>query len=69
MLKELIAQDADSICQLLLRRKSLTIDELREATGYRDMYIYLVIGWLTKEDKIICLDGGGDLNITLKNKA
>lgn len=66
MLKKLIAQDAQLVCQLLFRRKGLTIDELREVTDYREMYIYLVIGWLTKEDKIVCFDDDGELSIALK---
>lgn len=52
MLKKLISSDTIFIMQLLSVYEMLTIKELENLTGYWEMYIYLALGWLSKEDKI-----------------
>ena len=65
MLKQLIAQDAEIVFQLLANRKSLTINEIRKLTDYQELYICLVLGWLSKDNKINYLDTDNDLCIEL----
>lgn len=52
MLKEAIGIDAKYIQELLSSGRGLAIEELVEITGYRNDYICLVLGWLSKEDII-----------------
>ena len=52
MLKEAISIDAKYIQELLSSNEGLTIEELEEITEYRNDYICLVLGWLSKEDII-----------------
>lgn len=61
MLKKIITQDSELVRQLLVRNKSLTIPQLQELTGYQDIYICFTIGWLLKENKIICSDNAEGL--------
>ena len=63
MFKELIEQDSELVCQLLVNRKKLTIAELRELTDYQELYICLILGWLSKENRIVYLDTDDDLGI------
>lgn len=65
MLKELIASDALLISQLLSSHEMLKIEECVDMTGYREMYIYLVLGWLSKENKISYLELDNELYIKL----
>lgn len=68
MFKELIAEDSGFILQLLVRRKSLTIEELKELTNYQDRYICIVLGWLSKENKITFSDDNDKEFINIKLK-
>lgn len=52
MLKEAISIDAKYIQGLLSSVRGLAIEELVEITGYRNDYICIVLGWLSKEDII-----------------
>jgi len=65
MLKHLIGTDAGLVWQLLSERGKLTIDELSRLTGYRELYVYLALGWLSREDKIHYLEKNDDLYIEL----
>lgn len=68
MFKKLIAKDSKLILQLLERRGSLTIEELIELTNYQNNYICIVLGWLSKENKIVFSDDTDNefINIELK---
>ncbi len=68
MLKESISIDAKYIQQLLFPDKGFAINELEEITGYRNEYICLVLGWLSKEDIISYLETDDGLVIILNNK-
>jgi len=65
MLKELIGSDAGLIWQILTERGTLTIRDLEKLTGYREMYIHLALGWLSRENKISYLEKNDDLYIEL----
>lgn len=52
MLKEAISIDAKYIQELLSSGRGLAIEELVEITGYRNDYVCLVLGWLSKENII-----------------
>jgi len=66
MLKELIRADTVFLSQLLSFHGMLTIKDLEKLTGYREMYIYLALGWLSKEDKIRYLEKDDDLYVEIK---
>ena len=65
MLKKIIGEDAGLVWQLLSARGMLTIDELKTLTGYREMYVYLTLGWLSRENKIHYLEKDDDLYVEL----
>lgn len=52
MLKEAISIDAKYIQGLLSSDRGLAIEDLVEITGYRNDYVCIVLGWLSKEDII-----------------
>lgn len=66
MLKELIRSDTVLLSQLLSSHGMLTMKELEKLTGYREMYIYLALGWLSSEDKIRYLEKNDDLYVEIK---
>lgn len=70
MLKESISIDAKYIQELLSfdKDKGLAIDELAERTGYRNDYICLVLGWLSKEDIISYWETDDGLVIKLNDE-
>ena len=67
MLKAMNGVDAGLIWQLLSERGSLSIGELEKLTGYRKEYIYLALGWLSRENKINYLEKNNDLHVELGN--
>lgn len=52
MLKEAISIDAKYIQGLLSSDRGLAIEDLVEITRYRNDYVCIVLGWLSKEDII-----------------
>jgi hypothetical protein len=65
MLTEIIGSDAGLIWRLLSERKRLTIRDFVSLTGYREMYIYLPLGWLARENKIIFSQSAEDMFVEL----
>lgn len=65
MLTEIIGSDAGLIWQLLSERKRLTVKDFATLTGYREMYIYLPLGWLARENKIVFLQSAEDMFVEL----
>lgn len=65
MLKKIIQQDTGLISKLLLERNRLTIQQIALLTGYREMYLYLPIGWLVGENKIVIIEKDGLIYIDL----
>ncbi|MDR1717037.1 MAG: winged helix-turn-helix domain-containing protein [Prevotella sp.] len=68
MLKEAISIDAKYIQELLSSGRGLAIEELVEITGYRNDYICLVLGWLSKEDIISYWETDDGLVIKLNDR-
>lgn len=68
MLKEAISVDAKYIQELLSSGRGLAIEELVEITGYRNDYICLVLGWLSKEDIISYWETDDGLVIKLNDR-
>ena len=68
MLKEAISIDAKYIQGLLSSVRGLAIEELVEITGYRNDYICIVLGWLSKEDIISYWETDDGLIIKLNDR-
>ena len=68
MLKEAISIDAKYIQELLSSGRGLAIEELVEITGYRNDYICLVLGSLSKEDIMSYWETDDGLVIKLNDK-
>lgn len=65
MLNNLIGADAGLVWKVLSERGIMTIDDLEKVTGYRQMYVYLTLGWLSRENKIHYLEKDDDLYVEL----
>jgi len=68
MLKKIIKPDARYILELLSPDKKMTAENLEIATGYSSSYIYLVLGWLSREDAINFVETGDGLMVMLNRK-
>lgn len=68
MLKDAISIDAKYIQGLLSSGRGLAIEELVEITGYRNDYVCIVLGWLSKEDIISYWETDDGLVIKLNDK-
>jgi len=66
MLNTLIGEDAGLVWNLLSKKGMLTIQELIRLTGYRESYIHLALGWLSRENKICYLEQDDNLMVALK---
>lgn len=63
MTKE-VESHAGNILSLLSRsNKNLSIREIGDLTNYRDKAIFLALGWLLRENKIVCFEKNGALCI------
>lgn len=67
MLKEAISIDAKYIQGLLSSGRGFAIEELVEITGYRNDYVCIIIGWLSKEDLISYWETDEGLVIKINN--
>lgn len=67
MLKNDIGINAGVIWQLLASKGMLSIREIGELTDYREDFIYLSLGWLSRENKIRFTDQEGILSVELNN--
>ena len=68
MLKEAINIDAKYIQGLLSSSRGLAIEDLVEITGYRNDYVCIVLGWLSKEDVISYWETDDGLVIKLNDR-
>jgi len=68
MLKEAISIDAKYIQGLLSSDRGLAIEDLVEITGYRNDYVCIVLGWLSKEGIIRYWETGDGLVIKLNDR-
>lgn len=67
MLKKDVGNKAGTIWALLSTKGQLSIREIGELTNYKDTYIFLILGWLLREDKISFLDRNGVLYAQLNS--
>ena len=67
MLKNDIGINAGIIWQLLSEKGELSIRELGELSNFKESFILLALGWLSREDKIHFFDKNGVLYVTLKH--
>jgi len=65
MYKNDIGINAGVIWRLLSDKGALSIRELGELTNYRESFIYLSLGWLSREDKICFLEKQGEVYVEL----
>jgi hypothetical protein len=65
MYKNDIGINAGVIWRLLSDKGALSIRELGELTNYRESFIYLSLGWLSREDKIRFLEKDGAVYVEL----
>ncbi|MBD8387227.1 winged helix-turn-helix domain-containing protein [Dysgonomonas sp. BGC7] len=68
MLKEAISIDAKYIQGLLSSDRGLAIEDLVEITGYRNDYVCIVLGWLSKENIISYWETDDGLVIKLNDR-
>lgn len=65
MLKNIIRKDAEMFRQLLTTEGQMPITRLEELTGYRTAYLYLVLGWLSRDNAISYTETDDSFIITL----
>lgn len=65
MMKSDIGINAGSIWHLLSVKGKLSIRQIGEYTHYKDSFILMAIGWLSRENKILVSDRNGTLYIEL----
>ena len=68
MLKEAISIDAKYIQGLLTSDRRLAIEDLVEITGYKNDYVCIVLGWLSKENIINYWDTDDGLVVKLNDE-
>ena len=66
MYKSDVGINADVIWNLLSEKGKLSIREIGELTNFREPFIYLALGWLSREDKIRFFDKNGMVYIELE---
>jgi len=59
MYKNDVGINAGVIWRLLSEKKELSIIEIGELTNFREPFIFLALGWLLREDKIIFFEKNG----------
>ena len=59
MYKNDVGINAGVIWRLLSEKKELSIIEIGELTNFREPFIFLALGWLLREDKIIFSEKNG----------
>lgn len=63
MYKQDIKINSDLIWNLLSDVNALSIEEIEELTGYNEKFIYMALGWLLKENKILLTEKYGTLYV------
>lgn len=57
--------NAGTIWRIVSERKSLSLDEISEITGYKEAMMLFALGWLAKEEKVELKDNQGKLYVEL----
>ncbi|MDR2805942.1 MAG: winged helix-turn-helix domain-containing protein [Dysgonamonadaceae bacterium] len=69
MYKQDIGINSGVIWRLLSDKGTLSIREIGEFTHYHEMFLFLALGWLAREDKIRFYEKEGVLYVELKDDA
>lgn len=67
MIKSDVGMNAGSILTLLSDKGRMSIREIGDYTHYKDKAIFMALGWLLREDKVIFMDKNGLLCVEAKN--
>ena len=67
MYKNDIGINAGTIWHLLSEKRELSIREIGELTNFREPFIYLALGWLSRENKIRFYEKNGVVYVGLDN--
>ncbi|NDV93337.1 hypothetical protein D0T84_00185 [Dysgonomonas sp. 521] len=65
MLKKDIGINAGAIWRYLSEKGRLSIKEIEELTNYKDSFILLALGWLSRENKIKFSNDNDNLYVEL----
>ena len=65
MYKNDIGINAGTIWHLLSENGALSIREIGELTNFREPFIYLALGWLSREDKMRFYEKGDVIYVEL----
>ena len=65
MYKNDIGINAGVIWHLLSEKGELSIREIEELTNFRELFICLALGWLSREDKIYFFEKNGVVYVVL----
>lgn len=65
MLKKDIKDNAGIIWHLLSQKGILSIRQIEEYTGYKEIMIVLSLGWLSKENKVNFVERNDNIHIEL----
>ena len=69
MYKNDIGINAGVIWHLLSEKGELSIREIGELTNFQETFIYLALGWLSREDKIYFFEKNGVVYVVLNRIA
>lgn len=61
-----IGNNAGVVWNLLYQRKSMSVREIGEHTHLKDAMVFLALGWLSREDKIVYRTENEELKVSLK---
>lgn len=63
-----IGENAGKVWQTLSEHGSMSLTAIRKATGLDDKSMYLSLGWLSREDKIVIEQKKGATTVSLSGK-
>jgi hypothetical protein len=67
MYKNDIGINADEIFCLLADSGTMSIREIEESTHYSEVFIFLALGWLAREDKVRFSEKEDEMFVSLKD--
>ncbi len=67
MMKENVGVHAGYVWNLLSKKGKMNLEDICKHVDCSDPLILMVVGWLLREDKIICEDNKGHIFVQLKS--